>query len=396
VLWLEMMKALNKSLPLMADGLDPKAPTPDVKLLPFDKRKDLKITQIETQFFPELSTWFTDTVKQKYLELNPELLTAPPPGSAPADGSAPPAPGADVAAAPAPAAMPGGGEGAGGAEGVEIGSTVDLSGVNVPPPTGPGWVVELQGYHFYNDPKADRRDIGSGHVRKTLLKQLKEAVVNVPAGPGQPPTPFTMKELGIGYAILAYSPRPTVREIPNPNYAGTAAGSVGGEGPPMPTGLGGLGGGMGPQGGIGGIPGAAGVPLVDANGNPASFKVNRYDFAVQFVWQEKPLNVRLAERKKKEEEAKAAAAAAAAAPPADGSAPAGPPAPGAPPASAPNPAAPPGTEAANAPAGPQSAPAQPTPAETAPAAVSPANGQPASGQPGAETPVTPAAPAGAK
>src|SRR3954453_414809 len=76
VLWLEMMKALNSSLPLMAEGLDPKAPTPDVKTLPFEKRKDLKITQIETQFFTELSTWFTDTVKQKYLELNPQFLTA--------------------------------------------------------------------------------------------------------------------------------------------------------------------------------------------------------------------------------------------------------------------------------------------------------------------------------
>jgi hypothetical protein len=294
--------------------------------------------------------------------------------------------------------MPSGGEGSAvGGEGVEVGSTVDLSGVAVAPPTGPGWVVELQGFHFYNDPKADRRDIGSGHVRKTLLKQLKEAVVNVPAGPGQPPIPFTMKELGIGYAILAYSPRPTLREIPNPNYAGTAAGTVGGEGAPMPNGLGGLGGGMGSQGGIGGIPGAAGVPLVDANGNPASFKVNRYDFAVQFVWQEKPLNVRLAERKKKEEEAKAAADAAAAAPPADGSAPAGPAVPGTPPPAAPNPVAPSVTEAAVVPAAPQNAaPAQPTPAETAPAAVSPPNGQPANGQPGAETPVTPAAPAGAK
>jgi type IV pilus assembly protein PilM len=394
VLWLEMMKALNKSLPLMADGLDPKAPTPDVKVLPFEKRKDLKITQIETQFFPELSTWFTDTVKQKYLELNPELLTAPPPGSAPTDGSAPPPP-TDVAAAPPPAAdaAPGGGSSEGGmagAEGVETGPTVDLSGVAVAPPAGPGWVVELQGYHFYNDPKADRRDIGSGHVRKTLLKQLKEAVVNVPGGPGQPPVPFTMKELGIGYAILAFSPRPRPMEIPNPNYAGTAPGAAGGEGAPMPVGLGGLGGGM-PTPGVGGIPGAAGAIPVDASGNPAFFKVTRYDFAVQFVWQEKPLNVRLAERRKKEEEAKAAAAAAAAQP-ADGGAPAGPqpPAP-APQLGAPAPASAPVTEATAPPAAPPGA-APATPAETAPAAVSPPIGQPASGQPGAETPPTPATP----
>ena len=34
VLWLEVMKALNKSLPPMKDGLVPTAPTPDIKTLP--------------------------------------------------------------------------------------------------------------------------------------------------------------------------------------------------------------------------------------------------------------------------------------------------------------------------------------------------------------------------
>src|SRR5690349_2179934 len=41
LLWLEVMKAINKSLPPMKEGLVPTAPTPDVKTLPFDKRKDL-------------------------------------------------------------------------------------------------------------------------------------------------------------------------------------------------------------------------------------------------------------------------------------------------------------------------------------------------------------------
>ena len=84
LLWLEVMKALNKSLPPMAPNLVPTAPTPDVKTLPFDKRKDLKIEYVETEFFPDLSVWFNDTVKEKYLFLNPELLTA-----TPVDGAAP-------------------------------------------------------------------------------------------------------------------------------------------------------------------------------------------------------------------------------------------------------------------------------------------------------------------
>src|SRR5262245_22940425 len=43
VLWLEMMKALNQSLPPMKPGLPPGAPTPPVKELPLMKRRDLKI-----------------------------------------------------------------------------------------------------------------------------------------------------------------------------------------------------------------------------------------------------------------------------------------------------------------------------------------------------------------
>ncbi len=330
VLWLEMMKALNKSLPPMVEGLDPRAPTPDFKTLPFDARKDLKISHIETQFFPELSTWFTELVKEKYVQVNPELLNAAPAGAALPDGSAPPAvdPNAVAAAPPPMEAIPGGEGGGGmGYPNMEVGPQTDLSGVTIAGPAGPGWVVELLGYHFYS--KGPREDIGSAHVEKTLIRNLKEGFVEVPDGPGKPAQRYTMKELGIGYAILAHSPKPRPVDIPNPNYVPPVGGvgGVGGEG-----GLGGLGGiGGGP---MGGVPGA-GV-AIDPD-NPPTFRVTCYDFAVQFVWHEKPLNLRLEERRlKKEADDKAAeekAAAAANAPAAEG-APGAPPAapPGAPPA----------------------------------------------------------------
>jgi len=335
VLWLEVMKAINKSLPPMTEGLDPKQPTPDVKTLPFEKRKDLKITYVETQFFPDLATgWWNDKVKELYLQLNPEYLTAPP-----ADGSAPPSGGDAAAAAPPPVASPDAGAGApggmpgGGGEGAVIDTApqVDVSSVNVPGPTGPGWVVELAGYHLYNDPKADRRDVGSGHVRKTLLKQLKEGFVDVPLGPGQPMARFSFKDLGIGYAILAYSPPRKKVWIPNPNYVPPAGGSVGGgiglSGPGGP-GIGALGSAM-PA--AGGIPGAGATTAADPN-NPEAFEVTRYDFGVQFVWQERPLADRLKaiEQRKLEEAEKAKAAAAAAEGAAQpGQPPAGPPMPAA-------------------------------------------------------------------
>jgi type IV pilus assembly protein PilM len=363
VLWLEVMKALNKSLPPMKEGLDPKMPTPDFKVLPFEQRKDLKIQYVETEYFQDLATWFTETVKEKYIQLNPELLQG-----APADGSAPADAGA-VAATPQPdasGAMPAPSDGAmtsgmagDGSGMVETGPQSNLAGIAVQGPTGPGWVVEIFGHHFYNDPKAHRQDIGSGHVEKTLLKELKDGFVLVPVGPGRPPERFTMKELGIGYAILAYSSRPRPHEFQNPNYTPPANTGIGA---PGAGGLGGagLGGGYGatPAAGASGIPG---TEPIDPN-NPPYFRTSRYDFAIQFVWKEMPIKLRLEERKKAQDAAKAKAeadsAAAGGAVPADGAA-AGAPAPGAP---APGPVAP-------MPVVPPTVPA----VESAPAGVSPAN-----------------------
>ena len=318
LLWLELLKAINASLPPMQEGLLPQVPTPDVKTLPFEKRKDLKIEYIETEFFPDLSVWFTDTVKEKYLQLNPELAkkpaegiaavdgAAPMDGSAPLDGSAAPgAPAPDMLPGSPDAAtgyMPGGPGGMMGDPNVETGPQADLSGVQVQGPSGPGWVIEIKGYHYYNDPK-DRLNYGPLHVRNTLLKQLKEGYIDLPLGPGQPMRRFSMKDLGIGYAILAYSPRPRPVWIENPNFVPptSASGGAGvGETPMTPMGFA-----TGTAGGV--LPGGVADPnaKIDPD-NPPAFQVYRYDFAVQFVWQEKPLNIRLQEIRQREEAARKA------------------------------------------------------------------------------------------
>ena len=92
-----------------------------------------------------------------------------------------------------------------------VGPQSDVSGVTVAPPTGPGWIVELKGHHFY---KGDRTDYGPLYVRNTLLKQLKDGEVELPLGPGKPNARFKMKDLGIGYAILAFSDKPRPVQIP--------------------------------------------------------------------------------------------------------------------------------------------------------------------------------------
>jgi len=206
----------------------------------------------------------------------------------------------------------------GGDSSMPIGPQTNMEGITVAGPTGPGWVVELKGHHFY---KGDRTDYGPLHVRNTLLKQLKDGEVELPLGAGKPSARFKMKELGIGYAILAYSSKPRVVPIPNPNYAMNAASSAPGAGPGMPGGLGGPGGMAAPPSlGVGVLPSAAvGIDpsmqqKIDPN-NPPYYEATFYEFAVQFAWVEKPLNVRLEEIRKAKEEAekvKAEADAAAA------------------------------------------------------------------------------------
>jgi type IV pilus assembly protein PilM len=412
VLWLEVMLAINQSLPPMMDNLPPGAPTPDAKKLPFNQRKDLKIEYVETQFYPELSNWFSSTVKTKYLELNPELANQPaaPPADAsapPADGSAPPADGTvppappdpTVAGPPADAGAvatdpaygspdggygsPDGGYGgmAGSAMGpdgqpLDIYGGADVSAITLEGPKGPGWVIEMKGYHYYNDPK-DRINSGPEHIKKTLLRHLEHGTVKVPQGPGKPMREFTMKELGIGYAILAFNS--PLRQVPieNPNWippidpnnpVGGAFGS-----PAAPA--------AAPAAGAAGPAGAAAAAAAAANdpNNKQFYMVPRIDFVVQFVWQEKPLGVRIEDIEKKKAEAEAKAKADAEAAAAGGTAEGTPPAPpGGPPSP---PTAPPAV----------TAPPESTPPESAPeSAPLPPAATPA---PPAATPVPPATPA---
>jgi len=326
VLWMEVLKAINNSLPPMDPTgaiVKPGDPPPDPQKLTFVKRQNLKVEYIESQFYPDLSVWFSDEVKRKYLELNSQLIggaaaavpaTAPPSSAAPsgaattppgagtpsstppgAAGSTPPGaggspPGAAGSTPPGAGGSPPGATGMpGGGGAAPSASQSDVSGVALEGPKGPGWVIEIRGHHFYNDP-ANRRAAGPAHVRNTLLRNLEQGWIDVPAGPGRPPERFTHKELGIGFAILAHDPPIREFTIPNPNADAAAqdgnAGAFGG--PPMDFG-------GGPK-----LPGKADAKA-DPN-NPEAYKVPRYDFVVQFCWQEKPLSFRLTERELKQKE----------------------------------------------------------------------------------------------
>lgn len=346
VLWLEVMKSINESLPEMADAKRiPKGTIPDHKQLPFAQRRDLKIEYVESAFYPDLTVWYNAEVKRLYEEQHPEVVAAFKAANAP-----PAAPGTNPGQpVPPPQPVPG------------APPADPAAGPTLPGPSGPGWVFELKGYHFF---MSDATLGGSAHVKNTLLKALEHGTVNLPTGPGANPISFKLKELGIGYSILVQEKINRDQRLENPNYAGPAT----------------------TPGGV--IDTATAAQPEDPN-NPPFFKVDRCDFVVQFCWQEKPLNVRLEERVKAQKAADEAARAAAAV---QNPALQNPAAPNVPVAPAPGPAVPaapvPGPAAA-VPPGPAAVPPGPAPAPAVPMPV-PAPVDPAAAAPAAPMPVPPA------
>jgi type IV pilus assembly protein PilM len=294
VLWLELNKAILDSLPI-TPGRQP-GELLDNKKFPFEKQHELHITSIESQYFPDVKFWFEGSnglVKRRYEEFlreqeapaaavatDPTAATTPM-GQTPM-GPAAPVPVAQATLPSATTPMPGSPSGAPAAPGAAAVSTT-------PSPQGPGWVIELRGYHFRNA-QGDSQTAGT-HVKKTLMQNLLKGSVKLSAGEGKGEREFTMQELGIGYPILADNP-PLERNfiIENPNYIKTKQAAVD---------VGGFGAGETPA-----IPTANTDEKEDPN-NPRQWRKDRYNFVVQFVWQEKPLKQRI--------EAQQAAAAAAAA-----------------------------------------------------------------------------------
>jgi type IV pilus assembly protein PilM len=208
--WLHVLKAIDAAVPRDPKGAE----------LPLDqlaKREELQITQIDCAEVIGLETWFTGVQK---------LSPIPPPRPKPKPG----AEGEEAAPEEAPVdAAP-----AEGAEGEE-GAAALPPGVE--PPSGPGWVFQIRGYHFHNPVPGDPRNEGAPYVRQTLLKNLAEMKLKLPGEEQE----LSMAERGIMFPVIV-----SQNSIVDTTLEVT-------EGPPPPH--------------------AANVPP----------KVRRYDFVVQFI-----------------------------------------------------------------------------------------------------------------
>lgn len=240
--WLEILNVINSVVPRV-DFPDGKMLGPKEK--PFLERQDIQITQVETRFFDDLSDWYTDFAADRYLEeiRNWARLT--------------------------------GGE-------IEEGVT------ELPGPTGEGWIVQWDCYHYYND-LAKISYVGSDHVRRLLTDTFLEGTIRVPVGTDENGNPqfeeFTLEQYGITHPLLLQDKQAVTVSIPNPDFD--------------PAKL--------PPGGIPrNVPGAE----IDPDIEMPTLQAQRLDFKFQFVWQERTLQERIDARTEDEEEAAAAAEAA--------------------------------------------------------------------------------------
>ena len=283
LLWLELMTALNRGLP-WPQGVQP-GEYVDYQTLPMDERPVFYIDYIESEYFADLTTWYSARVANQYFELTRHLEANRENRELEASETA------DAAEDP---------------------DQLLEGAAELPGPTGAGWVFELSAHHFFNK---SRKNGGLNFVRNTFLKFLEEGSVELPINSQGEMRTFTMQELGISHPILAKDEgEPLPVRVPNPDVQGPASGSDMGDsmyGASEGEGYGSQGGGSGFGGPT--VPGAgAATGEEETEALPPFFEVKKTTFTIQFCWTPKPLSDRVAAqeeaaRLKAEAEAEAAA-----------------------------------------------------------------------------------------
>jgi type IV pilus assembly protein PilM len=288
---LELFKAVNAAFPAALESEKPGA-----SKVPFPKRPELYVESVDSEFFPSLADYVTEDVKARHAaflknlafvkEQERRLASGQAPLAKPAgDGEAAEGEAAEGEAADSGATADAGGEAAaeGGAEaaaegeaaGGEAAGGEDLAGVDF---SKPGWVVQVKGFHFFNQDAVHRDD---QYVLLTLLDKLENGTIDLPAGPGKPAVTFTMKEVGVFYPIIVAERRDVSVRVPDLNFDPTKQPA----GAPART-----------EGGWNaGSEQELGVPLVP---------MTAYEFTVQFVWLETRASDRMEARRQKEQQQK--------------------------------------------------------------------------------------------
>ncbi len=277
-LCLELLKAIQGGLLYNED--ENKATPAEI---PLTERKEFHLTRVDSAPVDDVSRWF-QPLSAKYAEDSrdrealvgprPKIKATVDPNRTPSDidpnqasGEGTPPPADDQVQPSAP-------------DSSEANGTTAMTG-----PSGPGWVIEIEGFHYFNGKKGLE---GEAHIRKYLLEYLEHGKIKLP-GPDGSLTEFTMKELGICFPVISQAVLIDARHlVPNPEYkdaekllmAAKAASEDGGSKsstvkPPTPD--------------------SKGISFLELNGKqiPSHFVAPKAPFVVQFAWQEKTMSDRL-------------------------------------------------------------------------------------------------------
>lgn len=289
-LWSESLSTIHQLLPPFAPPewrpsdaaiqamMSP--PPVDPNVVPYVDRPDIYVEYVETEFFPNLNEWYKGPAKTAYEtdKIYIDGLSQPPP----------PEEGADQGQNQQGGGPPSTVDATGGYGGANAGTTAAVTG-----PSGPGWVIEIKGHHYFNGPQIRAAGTGAGnYVRRTIMKKIldKDSKVWLPMPPGseQKYMRFSVEELGFSYPALVVDNLPDYgNRVPNVNHP-AYSGDSGAGGP----GAGGPGAGGPGEGGPGDDSGGP----EDGGDEPLDFAAPRYDFVLQIVWQPTGLRERLEAR----------------------------------------------------------------------------------------------------
>jgi len=356
ITWLELLRAVNAALPQSQPGAEvlPLGQRPPFTSASFAKMDRIFIESIEAISVSSLADWFTPLKENnRYYPDDEELEALMNASSATGDGTN----GNTVATTPSAQTPPANGDTENGEVAMPVRSPSQLTeeerfGLVTGPEDGDGAssvggssssssysgdssslsvsvspatakVVQIVGYFYHNPSTANEfaEDGGEAYLRKTLLRNLKFAEVELllpleEQEAGMPPKTkiVKMSELGISYPTLLYVPNVVEQKMVNPDLLDPRTGTL----PPnivvdpiyLP-GTGGVGSTMSPRGGGAGGPGmgagAGAGPAIMLSQyarqrrvpeQDAILTVRRFDFVIQFAWKETPPS----QRKLNEEE----------------------------------------------------------------------------------------------
>jgi len=290
VMWIELLQTINAVLPKeQTEWRDPDVVT-------FSKRPDFYIESIDNAYLEDINEWknkiatkhkagITFIEKNRHIWLNGLLQpigdaqtkeeqeaaeakanfvqnnqtfvqkTADAQTKAEQEAAAAEANGANGNAA---GALQGGGPVATNPVAVPVGGATD-----------PGWVIQLTGYHYFNN---DRETGYNSHVHLALLERLRQSDILLPTPDG--PTRFNMEQMGITHIVLVSS-----KDEGQVTIGGTSTQTGVDEGGGAdPAGGFGAGAGGDTTGGFGGTGGATEQP------EETTYQATKFSFVVQFCW----------------------------------------------------------------------------------------------------------------